>query len=312
MSLARRSDRRARFFANTSFAHSDVHVLDAFDGQQLQWSDGLRRLFSHNTFNDRRTLAAQALSHFVLWRHISTTTDQFHLILEDDQTLPTGFIELWNSRFAWSFPLDADVVFLGGVDASQLSAHAAVLRPVTRAFATHAPNTLFLGEFDEGIDTGNSTEPTPTFLYHTHAYILSSKAARALELMIGSHGFRRPVAHMLMKIQRSLRVYVTTPLLASTVAVHPASNGIDSDVQYDFTRLPEPGVPAELSFAYPPAHSGLPLPHINTLGYGLLLPTLALTRNESSTAYALFNASLSSVCLFFALAYTSLQDQTMH
>ena len=97
ISLKRRSDRLDRFFSNSTFQRSDVHVLDAFDGQQLEWSDGLRALFGSNAFGSRRTVIGHALSHFVLWRHIATTKNQFHLILEDDVVFPDGFKDLWNT-----------------------------------------------------------------------------------------------------------------------------------------------------------------------------------------------------------------------
>lgn len=104
ISLKRRSDRLDRFFSNSTFQRSDVHVLDAFDGQQLEWSDGLRALFGSNTFGSRRTVIGHALSHFVLWRHIATTKNQYHLILEDDVVFPDGFKDLWNTvHYGFSF-----------------------------------------------------------------------------------------------------------------------------------------------------------------------------------------------------------------
>ena len=86
----------------------------------LEFSDGLKMLFRNNSYADRRPVIAASLTHFMLWRHIGKSENQFHLIMEDDALFSPSFIENWNSQYYWSFPLDTGIMFLGSTKKSML------------------------------------------------------------------------------------------------------------------------------------------------------------------------------------------------
>ena len=150
--IKRRTQRLETFFHNSSFPRAAVHAVEAFDGTMLEFSDGLKMLFRNTSYSDRRAIIAASLTHFMLWRHIGKSENQFHLIMEDDALFSPSFIENWNSQYFWSFPLDTGIMFLGGVKRAMLKKHAEVLKPVSLSFASHSPNSLFSNMLDEDID----------------------------------------------------------------------------------------------------------------------------------------------------------------
>ena len=88
-----------QFYSSSGLLPSEVHAYEMFDRTDLRkWTSGLETIFGGNTFNSRRSIVAHALSHFTLWRHIATTTDQLHLVIEDSATFAPGFVDLWKDR----------------------------------------------------------------------------------------------------------------------------------------------------------------------------------------------------------------------
>jgi hypothetical protein len=57
-----------------------------------------------------------ALSHFTLWHHIARTNDQQHLILEDDAMFIEDFVDTWNSKYYYGFPLNSFVSLVDVTD----------------------------------------------------------------------------------------------------------------------------------------------------------------------------------------------------
>lgn len=157
--MKRRPDRLEEFFRNTSLVPSEVQVVDAFDGKSLVWSEGLRQVFRDNKFGNRRAIAGCALSHFLLWRHIASTTGEYHLVFEDDARLTANiknFTEEWNSKYYHSYPIRSPLVYLGGLKGQNLDVYESgeVIKSISRTFVEHLPNQYFAHTFDEGLDSG--------------------------------------------------------------------------------------------------------------------------------------------------------------
>jgi GR25 family glycosyltransferase involved in LPS biosynthesis len=216
INLQRRQDRLYSFLQRSALDASKLHITTAFDGQELTWSPSLRKLFAGNHFHSRRALAAKGLSHFTLWRHIASTQDEFHLVLEDDAQLSAEFVQHWNNRFTHAFPPNADIVFLGGVQAQNRGPYYAngTLSRVSRYFNKHLSTTLFTADWDAGVDQGDPSTPTPAFHYRSVAYMLSSQAARDLVAMVSKYGL----------IYVSTTSYVLSYLVISCHVVHVLSS----------------------------------------------------------------------------------------
>jgi len=189
LSLARRQDRLRRFVANTTLDPQRLHLQQAFDGRELTWSAGLERLFRSNKFGRARGVVGKCLSHFLLWRHIAQTADQFHLILEDDVEFAPYFVQRWNTEMRHAFPPRAKIVYLGGMIEGNRRHYRSATRRVSRHFNEHVPTTLFSHSLDEGVDAGTSTDASRAFHYRSYAYVLSSQGAKELVQFVADHGF---------------------------------------------------------------------------------------------------------------------------
>ena len=85
INLDRRPDRLARFKNSSGFKDDEFCRLSAYDSTSIKWTPEILTLFQHNVFNSIATIAACALSHLQLWRHIATTKDEMHLVFEDGE-----------------------------------------------------------------------------------------------------------------------------------------------------------------------------------------------------------------------------------
>jgi hypothetical protein len=66
-------------------------------------------IFKNNLFGSQTQIMARALNHFALWKHIATTTNELHVILEDSVEFDVDWILKWNSEFAADVPKNAFV-----------------------------------------------------------------------------------------------------------------------------------------------------------------------------------------------------------
>ncbi|EDQ84246.1 uncharacterized protein MONBRDRAFT_39358 [Monosiga brevicollis MX1] len=255
INLRRRPDRLHGFLQRSNVDPDSIHIFSAFDKRELAWSQSLRRLFAGNRFHSRRAVIAKALSHFTLWRHIATSEQQYHLILEDDVQLAHDFVARWNAQIQHAFPSDADVVFLGGLSSGNRAyySQASTLRRVSRHFNLHEPTTLFHADWDPELDQGDATTPTRAFHYRPCAYILSSRAAQSLVQLVSKKGFRYSPDIMLLKAMRQWdQVYALHPLAANEPPVDfTMAHGRDSDVEFDLAVLPEPQTEPTIERASP-------------------------------------------------------------
>ena len=233
INLERRQDRRQQFFQNSTFPQESVNIFKAIDKLSISLSGPIQRLFEHSDYNYRRGIVACALSHFSLWLHIAATQNEFHLVFEDDALLSPNFISEWNAKYSFALPLDAKLLYLGGILPINAGVYkvGAVLQPVNRAFMKHLPTRYFSHDFIEGVDIGQRGGLSRRYFYTAVSYGISSEGARALVDFIVNHGFRRGADHMLYRLMDMFeQVYATHPLL-----VMPS--GSQTDIQEDMAPV---------------------------------------------------------------------------
>ena len=115
VNLKRRPDRYASFMETCGFSADTIHVHYGFDGKNVtEWTPELQRLFHDNRFNSLVGIIGAAMSHYSLWKHIATTENQHHLIIEDDANCIPDFADVWNREYASKMPEGYDVIYLGG------------------------------------------------------------------------------------------------------------------------------------------------------------------------------------------------------
>lgn len=237
INLERRGDRLQQFFSNSGLSQDEVNVFTAVDKLTLSMTDPIKKMFELSDYSYRRGIVACALSHLSLWEHIAATKNQTHLIFEDDAVFAPNFKATWNQKYANALPLDARLVYLGGMlDINKGVYHVGtVLHPVNRAIMSHLPTRFFSHDFIDDIDIGVRGGASRRYFYTAVAYAIHSDAARYLVDMVNAHGFRRGADHVLYRVMdRFEQVYATHPLL-----VHQAAPK-DTDIQDDMLPVGDP------------------------------------------------------------------------
>jgi GR25 family glycosyltransferase involved in LPS biosynthesis len=82
----------------------DFHLFEA-----VSWNPELERIFKNNRYGSAHGVVGCAMSHYTLWKHIATTKNQLHLILEDDAIFKQGWLKKWNREYALDLPRNAFV-----------------------------------------------------------------------------------------------------------------------------------------------------------------------------------------------------------
>lgn len=243
VNLDRRPERLAKFHAGPLKPHH-TNRFPAVDKMDLVRTGPIVRMFERSDYNYRRGIVACALSHYALWRHIARTTNQVHLVLEDDATFQPGFVHAWNDRYAYALPNDTQLLYLGGLLAGNSHGYkvGTVLEPVNRAFMRHLPTVAFSHDYFADADAPLVDGRTRRFHYTTLAYALSSEGARAMVNIVESMGFRRGADHMLYRLMdHTEHAYAASPLLAFPA---PATA---TDIQTDMESVPLPADHAALA-----------------------------------------------------------------
>jgi len=203
VNLAHRKDRLEQFWQNQPYLAGLCKRLEAVNGRTLTLNRDLCNLFKNNDFAWKKSVMGCALSHFGLWKHISSLGSGSFLVLEDDAVLVGDFMNKW-SEIASMMPLDADIVFLGGVLPPNKAGLPLVTEPVNTAFAKVAVNEMF----------GSKRR---YFHFCTYSYIITVAGAQKLCSLINERGLYTSADHMLVNNMDLLNVYFTTPLLAGCI-----------------------------------------------------------------------------------------------
>jgi len=239
INLDRRPDRLESFMERSGLKPEEFNRFRAFDGKEIRWNPEIDRLFRANKFGSRAARIGCALSHLALYRHIASTENELHLILEDDALFEDRWIEKWNQQYSRVLPSDSALVYFGGVHPKNMPSFRNVVAPVNKYFVQHVPNTAYKHSFDPEVDLIDPAQPRRRFPYTGIAYALSSEGARILIDIIEKHGFIQPADIMRVKLLDLVDgCYTVHPLLVSIPEpTKHVAHADDSDIHYDDTIL---------------------------------------------------------------------------
>ena len=216
ITLDRRPDRWQRFMGQTVAAGLHVKRWSAVDGQTIDVKTDERiSVFTKRNIIEKTRRSHEeldsiggvgcALSHISLWKKLIESTDEYMLIMEDDASVPTDFVERANTILAASAVLqnpDAwDVWMLGGAWKAEESDIA------NYKMNSHLEPVMPLGKF-----------------YLIHAYIINRRAASAF--LANCFPIQAHIDHYMSMCARFNRLKVVgSPLLKIR------QNGQTSDIQ---------------------------------------------------------------------------------
>ena len=89
---------------------NQYHRFAGIDGKKLTWTPEINALFKNNKYNSTAGRVGCALSHLTLWRHIASTKNQLHLVLEDDALFLDDWQAKWNREYSRLLPPNPLVV----------------------------------------------------------------------------------------------------------------------------------------------------------------------------------------------------------
>jgi hypothetical protein len=118
INLNRRSDRMRLFNESSGLQPGDFHRFSAVDGKSLKSSPRIINMFRNNRFESRSSIIGYSLSHYRLWKHIASTSNEMHLVVEDDARLAKGWVRRWNKSYYPDLPKNAyvdTVLFIYGL-----------------------------------------------------------------------------------------------------------------------------------------------------------------------------------------------------
>lgn len=98
INLKRREDRKENMIKKLQEANiSNYEFIEAVDGQKLEATKNLEKLFRNNDFGSRRGVIGAALSHYNLWKELIEDDEyNYYIIMEDDINFCKDFKEKFN------------------------------------------------------------------------------------------------------------------------------------------------------------------------------------------------------------------------
>lgn len=226
INLERRPDRRATMQTQLERnAFRDVEFVRAVDGQTLEPTDELRRMFANNNFYSRSSAIACALSHLNVWRSFLASTPgtgegeaeaEAAIVFEDDARLephctPENIKILTSSLLSQDF----DVILLGYHTKCRYDG------PIDPSRPGFAP--MIWGKYLGG----------------TFAYVISRKGAEKMLAAFESIGFRETIDGCWKTWMKHefIRVIEIGPSFVLSDYVDGPESSVDSDIQRDVRSL---------------------------------------------------------------------------
>ena len=204
INLDTRQDRWSNLLRDQPELKEFVERVPGVNGKTLQLTDEIYRLFENNQFQWKKSIMGCNLSHLSVWNKIAEqTSGDYFLVLEDDVRFHPHWMENWKA-YAADIPLDADLLYLGGVLPPNRAALPKVLQKVNEHWSSIQPNTFF------------SPVPAPVFHFCAYSYILTRKGAQKLMAFMSQSQQRSFTVsdHLLGHPSLGLVKYIATPLLS--------------------------------------------------------------------------------------------------
>lgn len=175
--------------------------IEAIDGNSLQYNDykDSTSLFCRQMCT--KSMIACAMSHLKAWKKLANSDDQYHLIMEDDVTIPKDLM----CRITQIWPPETfDILFLGCTEC----------RPsyMFQTVTTHlTSNFLNIGNKDYNDGQCKNGEPCtfkPQITLGLHAYILTKDAAIKLLQIFHKEKISYHIDFTLQKISSQGRIKI--------------------------------------------------------------------------------------------------------
>jgi glycosyl transferase family 25 len=222
INLDRRPDRRANMveqLRRNSFEH--FQIVRAVDGQTLQPTEEIRRMFANNNFYSRASAIACALSHLNVWRSFLETGLDVATVFEDDAQLEPSCTP---------------------------SVIESIVRVVGEAVRGEKEfDVILLGYHTKCRYDGPTDPERPGFapmiwgkyLGGTFGYVLSRKGAEKMLAAFESDGFRETIDGCWKTWMRYefINVIEIGPSLVRSEFVDGPTSNVDSDIQRDVRSL---------------------------------------------------------------------------
>lgn len=214
VNLVRRPDRRkevtAELVREGLITHTDF--FDAIDGQKLEATDEIKKLFVGNDFRSVRGVIGCALSHYTLWQQL--VADDIHdkyLILEDDIVIADDFTLKMNVIIEKMKNVAWDIIYLGYHDRRR----------------KNYDHLMTIQEYNTSQNIGG-----------TFGYLVTKAGANKFLQFIAEKGIKHGIDYLMFNYHKEmgLKQFQVSPQLILSEFVDN-TGVVDSDIQYDNSRL---------------------------------------------------------------------------
>lgn len=206
LNLRRRKDRREQMILRMGAI--PFEFFEAIDGALIKASEFLSTLFHNNDFCNRKSIIGCALSHLFLWKSLARETIiQNYVVLEDDVTLATNFLEKIEHALHLFDASSLEMAYIG-------SNHVPMMNIMT--------NDIAFSPIDRSSPKNHGT----------FGYILSKRGALKLLHYVEQNGLQYAIDKYIL-YKRSLEYWCCI----NQALVTSIPFDYDSDIQYDFNRF---------------------------------------------------------------------------
>ena len=216
INLERRPDRKKDIEDKFKTAEIvDYEFVTALNGNELEPSEELSKLFNGNDFGSRCGVIGCALSHYYLWKEFIAASDrEFIVIMEDDFNLTTNFKQHLSSLEERMNK--ENILFLGYSMFDDRRATVRDLYDVTS-------DTIVVSSLNKDLYMGG-----------TFAYSINKKGAEFMVKYIEDHGIKHGIDYII-KHNADSPCECRPHIVFSPVC--NGTNGVDSDIQTSMKRL---------------------------------------------------------------------------
>lgn len=224
INLDRRTDRWQRMQKTLDSLWPNHRRFSAIDATTLTPDEPVNRIFAGNDFGSRRSFIACALSHVKVWETLCADTRcSAYLVLEDDVEFHDHFGQMLPLLFGQIRNRSWDVVMLGLL----ISRGARNPADFDRSSSQISLVRLTQDSYSEDVLGGS------------YGYLISRNAAQKLLNKVHTDGIKHGVDYWMLQQLDELEMYFVSPHLVYSeyAGDDPDGKAVDSDIQWDFTRL---------------------------------------------------------------------------
>ncbi len=222
INLERRRDRLDAFKKNAKDVQFlDIETFNAIDGEKLESTDQLCRIFDGNDFQMRSGMVGVTLSHMLLYLQLMNREDykdtDAYLIFEDDIIFANDFDKKLHYLHLQMIETDWDIVYLGH-------------------HYFYQPQEMYDHKKMPEMEKWSKETSLSRSMGGIGGYFISKKGACKLMEFINEKGMTNGIDTMQQKAANDLNVYYVLPHLFFSEC-YRGYKMIDSDIQYNFNSL---------------------------------------------------------------------------